>query len=1147
MKKKRISIALTLAMLTCPAWAQMTLSFPGIEGVTTQELATGCTLVEFPVGTDLATVLQKASFTVDGESVDASHIVPQPSSLSLKDDQELSFLYKGKAYGFKFSEGKYFTAVFLSDPHIGQSDHDGTSVEDMQNYVSKIVNMGKSGGAIFSFDALAGYIPTCDIAFSTGDMDADHAKNHNDFKTAHAGFNNAGIPFITMCGNHDLVPDYWTGDNPDKGLTYGSSGGSNSNDVSRKFVEDCWGGLNNYGITDVETINDGTAHPQFNPFSFTFHSVRFYVGQTYWFQKPYDKPGLFSSAKYYAPDGIISALETFVSKHTSEPSVWMQHYPFLAGSDCDRWWLDQNDVGKYIKTSNASAYGTSDDVAVYTEASAKAVAKKKKDKLAEIINQTYNPVHFSGHTHQFALNTYNGIKDYTTGATGYSGNPGAAYIVLMKGNKGVVEVKAVQFDPEVMTGVSDKETSLLPNTQASTAPKLKSALENLGIDLSAATPSLEDATTQEGLDNSVKSMTQAFEQYIQENGGTNVDVTKLLGNDTDFETAQGSANTTLPAVYSQTGWNEYVESFSSTGNTQYIKLQQSDVKASGNMGMYLRAKWQDRQGKVQIVKQTALAAGIYKLRYHACIVGSLAQDLNYAEVDGKRIALSAPTLSSASLQDQQEVILEVKTPSLLTLSFGFVGGQGGTESSVYVDDISLVYQGSKLVPGTDLSGYIKNSSFNEGTVSKGVQGSGGKVEVPANWDFQYNYDGWNDTFASDGLFNAWANTINRAELSQKLTLPNGAYRLTAEVKTDTEADASTIALYGAASNGNVGRSNEVGKGNGDFNTYSCAFDVTDGTVTIGIRSDKAYYQVKNFQLTYLGETADEETASSYLRQDYYWNGRNNLEFDATGEKYAQAKNVVVYAAKKNQLIKAASFDQFANSDNKIVDGVCKRLVVSDQDEFHTSQDFTANEAIFNRTFTQGMLSTICLPFGISEASGKFYSLSHDQGDYLIFTETTSADGNTPYIYKASADGQLTATNASIQTTPEKMESTPTASGFYMKGVYTTTSVNNIYGFSTQGELLKASVGTMNPFRAFIQSPEDVNNAKAWKTSFGDIPGGDPTGIEQIAPNDEGTVNVIDLGGRVQKVQVDASEALLGLAPGTYILMSKEGARKVVKR
>ena len=129
---------------------------------------------------------------------------------------------------------------------------------------------------------------------------------------------------------------------------------------------------------------------------------------------------------YYAADGIIEALEEYVNGREGKAAVWMQHYPFNYGSDCDRWWLDQNKNGNTIAPKTASVYTT---------------AAQKKNKLVEIISKTKNPVHFSGHVHNTATNKYSTLTDYTIDNT----IANAAYVVLCKEGVGVVEVKAVTF------------------------------------------------------------------------------------------------------------------------------------------------------------------------------------------------------------------------------------------------------------------------------------------------------------------------------------------------------------------------------------------------------------------------------------------------------------------------------------------------------------------------------------------------------------------------------------------------------------------------------------------------------------------------------------------------------------------------------
>lgn len=347
----------------------------------------------------------------------------------------------------------YFTAVIFSDPHVEQTGHDGAGVATCQDYCKAIINLGKPGGKSYRFETFPDYTPTADIVFCLGDMDKDNEKSGKQFKAAFHALNAAGIPFITMLGNHDAVPDYWTGPDADYGLT---RSGTQSNRVAMALVTAQLDTAQQHGVTHVTRLTDGTPHTQFEPFTFTFRGVRFYCGQTYWFQKPYTgtfvngKPLSAATGKLYAPDGVIKALEAFVDKHRKEPSVWMQHFPFTYGSDCDRWWLDQNDVGKYIKTCDPSAYGTDHDLGKWTDdATARRYAKKKKDKLAELIKRTKNGVHFSGHVHSFGDYTYDGVRDYTVAAPAISG--GGMFLVLISEKEGVKEVKPIHLAPEYET------------------------------------------------------------------------------------------------------------------------------------------------------------------------------------------------------------------------------------------------------------------------------------------------------------------------------------------------------------------------------------------------------------------------------------------------------------------------------------------------------------------------------------------------------------------------------------------------------------------------------------------------------------------------------------------------------------------------
>ena len=446
--KKRILGLIAAALLTTSAWAQMTFTYSATA--TESTMADGSTLVQFAAGTDLNAA--STGVKVKGTAVDAANVVPNPTETFITEGEIETFVYDGKAYSFRFLAGQYFTAVMFSDPHVDTEDIKST----LTSQVANIVNMGKEGGKVVTFaNAPKGFVPTADIVFCLGDMDEDKEEDASSpgqyYVDATAAFNTAGIPFITLLGNHDLAPDYWDGENGGYGVT-GGTGGAYYNGKSIKIVEEHLSNAKEYGISDIKIFRDdklGNDVTQCEQFAFKYKGVRFYVGHTYWFQKPYSgnytefMNQVISTPTYYAPDGVIEALDAYVDAHKDEASIWMQHYPFVSEADSknSRWWLDQNNVGRCIMPSdaNSSAYYNNGTNVTYDTAEGIALAEKKREALATIINKTKTPVHFSGHVHKYDEQTYQGIKDYSVA------QPGNAYVVLCKEGVGVVEVQRVTF------------------------------------------------------------------------------------------------------------------------------------------------------------------------------------------------------------------------------------------------------------------------------------------------------------------------------------------------------------------------------------------------------------------------------------------------------------------------------------------------------------------------------------------------------------------------------------------------------------------------------------------------------------------------------------------------------------------------------
>lgn len=447
------------------AQAQMTFS---LNGRTYADVADrdnkGFTTVTLPAGTDLSGLI--TGVQVDGEPVNPADVVPNPTETTVSYNELKVFTYGNKAYGFRFVEDVWFCAVFISDCHTNQgSGHDGTSTEELTAIINNIAAMGRDGKrkVTFTTPGASGIVPKADLIFCLGDIDQDKGDNGSSGK--HENFLNAtaevakqvGIPFIFIAGNHDLSPDYWGGSNPDKGVTLSGSNADTETLSAITRNNDYW---NSQGVFDenIEYITDTSKSSYFQskPFTFKFKDVRFYCAHTYWFHKLYSKPGLFSSATYYAPDGVIAALNTFVEAHADEASVWMQHYPWQAGSDCNRWWLDQNDAGLYIPTKDESVYGCSTSGIALNDAST--ANTLKKNPLADIMAKAGGKSadgkvqHFSGHYHRFADMTYKNtagsgstVHDYTVAANGNPSQSDNAFIVLFKRGEGVKEVIRAQF------------------------------------------------------------------------------------------------------------------------------------------------------------------------------------------------------------------------------------------------------------------------------------------------------------------------------------------------------------------------------------------------------------------------------------------------------------------------------------------------------------------------------------------------------------------------------------------------------------------------------------------------------------------------------------------------------------------------------
>ena len=448
---KRFFGLIAAILLTTSAWAQMTFTYSA--SATESKMDDGSTLVRLPAGIDLNGGFITGA-KVGDQIVSLNDITPNPATTFITEGEIETFVYDGKAYSFRFFVGEYFTVVMFGDPHVEESS--GITITDMQDMATRIINMNKAGGKEVTFtNAPAWYVPTTDLVICLGDMDKDNETSGSNFTNAMKGFNDAKIPFVTIAGNHDLVPDIYWDSTDDYGL---SSSGCSNNKKTFEIIKTQYQKAAGFGGFEVETITDpnSKADMQVGHFTFKYKGVRFYCANNYWFQKPYDEGSLFSkSTTTYAADGTIKALNSYVENHVDEASIWVSHFPFYSQANdyndaAARWWLDQNNAPyavSLIPVDAASSEFYNGGVAVaYTSAEGQALAEKKKKALADIIVKTKNPRHFSGHSHRnggadVTANNGKVFRDHTI--QNFVNHE--AFVVLCKEGEGAIEVLRVTF------------------------------------------------------------------------------------------------------------------------------------------------------------------------------------------------------------------------------------------------------------------------------------------------------------------------------------------------------------------------------------------------------------------------------------------------------------------------------------------------------------------------------------------------------------------------------------------------------------------------------------------------------------------------------------------------------------------------------
>ena len=235
--------------------------------------------------------------------------------------------------------------------------------------------------------------------------------------------------------------------------------------------------------------------------------------------------------------------------------------------------------------------------------------------------------------------------------------------------------------------------------------------------------------------------------------------------------------------------------------------------------------------------------------------------------------------------------------------------------------------------------------------------------------------------------------------------------------------------------------------------------------------------------------------------------------------------------------------------NNVVKGTeCDNFVLTDGQSFNAPEGFTAKQITYKRatvasTEEKDEVYTFVLPFTFTadKVNGTVYELTGVNDGVLDFTSLEGSKelkANRPYLVVSNGTQLLNASAFSGVVVATGDLTNEVYGGVTMVGAYEATPITSDaswYGYNAKGEFVKATSGTINPFRAAIKSTGIAPSSYALKLD------GTVTGILNLE-NPNAKVDVYTISGVCVRKNVPAASALNGLSRGVYIV----GGQKVVK-
>lgn len=181
---------------------------------------------------------------------------------------------------------------------------------------------------------------------------------------------------------------------------------------------------------------------------------------------------------------------------------------------------------------------------------------------------------------------------------------------------------------------------------------------------------------------------------------------------------------------------------------------------------------------------------------------------------------------------------------------------------------------------------------------------------------------------------------------------------------------------------------------------------------------------------------------------------------------------------------------------------CYQLILPDgQGVNDHSTDFCCKKWVkplhvgYLRQFTEGKLSTICLPFALDTeevaAAGSIYQLSSYSDGLLTFSSVSYTQAYTPYLFKPARSGAIFADmgekEIDVSTLADVTAGDATMTGVLVRSALASDDDRVVYGYrESDGVFVKANNANINPFRAYLYLPASASLSNSIDVTFDEV-------------------------------------------------------------